>query len=50
MIAENRDGFSLNPWVIFAPAALIALLTIALNLVGDSVARTLGRSSVESGR
>jgi ABC-type dipeptide/oligopeptide/nickel transport system permease subunit len=46
MISENRDGLTLNPYVILVPAALIALLTIAVNLVGDSVARTLGRSGV----
>ena len=50
IISENRDGLSLNPWVIFVPAALIALLTIAVNLVGDAIARTLGRSSVEGVR
>jgi ABC-type dipeptide/oligopeptide/nickel transport system permease subunit len=44
IISENRDGLSLNPWVIFVPAALIALLTISLNLVGDAIARSLGRS------
>ena len=47
MISENRDGLTLNPWVILVPAALIALLTISVNLVGDAVARTLGRSSAE---
>lgn len=46
IISENRDGLSLNPWVILVPAALIALLTISANLVGDAVARSLGRSSV----
>ena len=44
MISENRDGFDLNPWVIVAPAAMIALLTIAINLVGDALARSLGQS------
>jgi ABC-type dipeptide/oligopeptide/nickel transport system permease subunit len=44
IISENRSGLDLNPWVIAVPATLIALLTIGLNLVGDSVARTLGRS------
>ncbi|MGL6280640.1 MAG: ABC transporter permease, partial [Gaiella sp.] len=47
IISENRTGLDLNPWVILAPALLIALLTIAVNLVGDAVARTLGRSSAE---
>jgi peptide/nickel transport system permease protein len=49
MISENRDGFDLNPWVIIAPAVMIALLTIAINLIGDAVARSLGRSDVRSG-
>lgn len=46
MISENRDGLTLNPYVILVPAALIALLTIAVNLLGDSLARSLGRSGV----
>ena len=45
IISENRSGLDLNPFVILAPALLIALLTIAVNLVGDAVARTLGRSA-----
>jgi peptide/nickel transport system permease protein len=44
MVSENREVLSLNPWAVFAPAALIALLTIAVNLVGDAVTRSLGRS------
>lgn len=47
IISENKDGFTLNPWVILVPAALIALLTIAINLTGDAIARTLGRSDLE---
>ena len=47
MISENRDGITLNPYVVLVPALLIAALTIALNLIGDAIARTLGRSSVE---
>jgi ABC-type dipeptide/oligopeptide/nickel transport system permease subunit len=46
IISENREGLTLNPWVILVPAALIALLTISANLVGDAIARSLGRSSV----
>ena len=48
MISENRDGFDLNPWVIIGPATMIALLTIAVNLVGDALARSLGQSDVTS--
>lgn len=46
IISENRSGLDLNPYVVAIPALLIALLTIGLNLVGDSVARTLGRSAL----
>ena len=46
MISENREIMSINPWSIFMPAALIALLTIGINLVGDSISRTMGRSEV----
>ncbi|MDQ4019356.1 MAG: ABC transporter permease [Actinomycetota bacterium] len=45
IISENRNGLTLNPYVILVPAALIAILTIAANLVGDAVARTLGIST-----
>jgi peptide/nickel transport system permease protein len=47
IISENRDGLTLNPYVILAPAALIALLTIGASLVGDAVARSLGVSIAE---
>jgi ABC-type dipeptide/oligopeptide/nickel transport system permease subunit len=50
IISENRSGLDLNAFTILAPALLIALLTIAVNLLGDAIARTLGRSSVEGVR
>ncbi len=50
IISENRSGLDLNPFVILAPAVLIAVLTIAVSLVGDAVARTLGRSAVGDAR
>jgi peptide/nickel transport system permease protein len=46
MISENRQYISLNPWAVLAPAAMIALLTIGINLTGDAIARSLGRSYV----
>ena len=46
MISENRQYISLNPWAVLAPAAMIALLTIGINLMGDAIARSLGRSYV----
>ena len=44
MISENREGITLQPWAVAAPALLIALLTISVNLVADAVARSLGTS------
>ena len=46
MISENRTYIQLNPWAVLAPAAMIALLTIGINLTGDAIARSLGRSYV----
>lgn len=45
IISENRNGLTLNPYVILVPAALISLLTISMNLVGDAIARSLGIST-----
>ena len=44
MISENRSGITLQPWMVAVPALLIAVLTIAVNLVADAVARSLGTS------
>lgn len=44
MISENRVVISSNPWSVLVPVSLLGLLTIAVNLVADSFARTLGRS------
>ena len=46
MISENRQYISLNPWSVLIPAGMIALLTIGINLTGDAIARSLGRSYV----
>jgi peptide/nickel transport system permease protein len=46
MISENRQYIELNPAAALAPAAMIALLTIGINLTGDAIARSLGRSYV----
>ena len=50
MISENKDGLFINPWAVVAPAAAIAILSIAVNLVSDAIARSLGRSVVATGR
>ena len=46
MISENRQYIAVNSWSVLAPAAMIALLTIGINLTGDAIARSLGRSYV----
>jgi peptide/nickel transport system permease protein len=45
MISENRDGITLQPWAVAAPALLIAFLTIAVNIMADAIARSLGTST-----
>jgi peptide/nickel transport system permease protein len=49
MVSENRSGLNLNPLAVLAPATMIALLTIAVNMVGDAVARQQGISAIEVG-
>jgi ABC-type dipeptide/oligopeptide/nickel transport system permease subunit len=46
MISDERQYIDLNKWAVLAPAAMIALLTIGINLTGDAIARSLGRSYV----
>jgi ABC-type dipeptide/oligopeptide/nickel transport system permease subunit len=45
MISENRDGLTLNPWAVVAPAVMVALLTISVNMVADAIARVQGVSA-----
>lgn len=49
MISENQAGLLLQPWVIVVPAVTIAVLAIAVNLVADSVARSMGHSITSRG-
>ncbi|MBS1843213.1 MAG: ABC transporter permease [Actinobacteria bacterium] len=44
MISENRQILQTNPLALLAPATMLALLTISVNLLADSYAHTLGRS------
>jgi ABC-type dipeptide/oligopeptide/nickel transport system permease subunit len=46
MIGENRSYLAVNSLAVLAPAAMIAITTIGVNLTGDAVARSLGRSYV----
>jgi peptide/nickel transport system permease protein len=50
MISENRAFINVNSWAVLAPALMLAMLTIAVNLVADAYARSLGqRVTVPSG-
>lgn len=49
MIFENRSGLTLQPWAVAAPALLIVLLVIAVNLLADAYARSTGRSGLIEG-
>ena len=44
MITENRQAISIQPWAVAAPVILIAVTTLAINLVGDALARSQGRT------
>ena len=50
MVAENRQFITLNLWGVLAPAIMLAVLTIAVNLIGDAHVRVLGRSSATGAR
>jgi ABC-type dipeptide/oligopeptide/nickel transport system permease subunit len=45
IVAENRSIIATNPFAVLAPAMLIALLTIAVNLIGDAYIESQRRSS-----
>jgi ABC-type dipeptide/oligopeptide/nickel transport system permease subunit len=44
MVADNRSLISANPWSVLAPALMLILLIISVNLIADAYWQTLGRS------
>jgi peptide/nickel transport system permease protein len=44
MISENRSIIQSNPMGVIAPALMLAILILGVNLVGDTYIRQLGRS------
>lgn len=44
MVSENREIIASNPLALLAPAIVLALLIIAVNLTGDAYLRQFGRS------
>ncbi len=44
MISENRPIISINVWATLVPALMLATLTIGVNLIGDAISHTLGRT------
>jgi ABC-type dipeptide/oligopeptide/nickel transport system permease subunit len=44
MVSENRVVLPSNPLALLAPAAVLALLIIAVNLTADAYLRHRGRS------
>jgi hypothetical protein len=50
MIAENQQYISLNVWSVLAPAIMLAMLTICVNLIADAYVQTLGRSQLPGRR
>lgn len=45
MVSENRQILNLNPMSVLAPALMIGLLTVAITLVGDALAKRPGRTT-----
>jgi peptide/nickel transport system permease protein len=45
MVSENRNALALNPWALLAPAIMIALLTVGINVVADGLGRSRGRAA-----
>jgi peptide/nickel transport system permease protein len=50
MIAENQQYISLNVWSMLAPAIMLAMLTICVNLIADAYVQSLGRSELATRR
>ena len=46
MTAENQQYVSLNVWAVLAPAIMLAMLTICVNLLADAYVQTAGRSAL----
>lgn len=44
MTSENQATISVNVWAVLAPALMIALLGVSINLIADSYTRTAGHS------
>ena len=44
MIAENQPVIASNIWALLAPAVMIGLITVGVNLIGDAFSRSLGVS------
>jgi peptide/nickel transport system permease protein len=45
MTAENQQYISLNIWAVLAPAIMLGMLTICVNLLADAYVQTAGRST-----
>jgi ABC-type dipeptide/oligopeptide/nickel transport system permease subunit len=45
MMTENRSGMTFQPWAVIAPALMLAILTVGVNLLADSIARSLQQST-----
>jgi peptide/nickel transport system permease protein len=49
MMSENRQFISVNGWSVLAPALMLAMLTISVNLIADAYARSIGRAPASVG-
>jgi peptide/nickel transport system permease protein len=44
MITENQPVLATNPWALLAPALMIGLIAVGINLIGDAYSRCAGAS------
>lgn len=44
MVAENNVVITSNSWAVLAPALMLLILTVSVNLLGDAYVRSRGRS------
>lgn len=50
MTAENQQYISLNVWAVLAPAIMLGMLTVCVNLLADAYVQTAGRSTLPARR
>ena len=48
MLAEGAELYRVAWWMVVVPACAVLALTVALNVLGDSLARRVRRATVDT--